>query len=104
MFSLFLLQISIEIRPIGLMAPWVYDEKFAMDMQFLFRTLMFTVGEDGNLELQVRCPPPRQWASIYDGAPYYLAGPSSTTTSASDRLRSGLNPCAGMYTLATMTP
>jgi hypothetical protein len=33
------------------MAPWVYDQKFPGDMEFLFGTLMFTVGEDGNLEL-----------------------------------------------------
>jgi hypothetical protein len=32
------------------MAPWVYDEKFLMGMQFLFRMLSFIVGEDNDLE------------------------------------------------------
>jgi hypothetical protein len=36
------------------MAPWVYDEKFLVGTQFLFGTLMFTAGEDENLELQVQ--------------------------------------------------
>jgi hypothetical protein len=39
-----------EIRPDELMASWVYDEKFPTDMQFLFRTLPLTVGEDNDLE------------------------------------------------------
>jgi hypothetical protein len=37
---------SVEISTIELMALWIYDEKFSMCMQFLFRTLLFTVGED----------------------------------------------------------
>jgi hypothetical protein len=62
---LFLLQIfdngpSIEVRQVGgsteihpdeLMAPWVYDEKFLVGMQFLLGTLPFMVGEGDNLEL-----------------------------------------------------
>jgi hypothetical protein len=32
------------------MAPWIYDEKFLTGMQFLFRTLSFTVGEYDDLE------------------------------------------------------
>jgi hypothetical protein len=39
------------------MAPWVYDEKLPVGTQFLFRTLMFTTVEEGNLELQVQGPP-----------------------------------------------
>jgi hypothetical protein len=115
-FPSFLLQISVEIRPqrharkaealkiclVGLMAPWVYNEKFPAGTQFLFKTLMFTIREDENLKLQVRGPPLRQWAPIYGGAPYYPDGPSSTTTSASDDVCSNLNPCAGPYTLAAM--
>jgi hypothetical protein len=68
-----LLQISVEIRrpkrarkgealkihSVGLMAPWIYDEKFSMVMQFLFGTLMFIAGEDENLELQIQGPPSR---------------------------------------------
>jgi hypothetical protein len=32
------------------MAPCIYDEKFSTDMQFLVRTLLFTVREDDDLE------------------------------------------------------
>jgi hypothetical protein len=32
------------------MAPWVYDEKFLMDVRLLFRTLSFTMEEDNDLE------------------------------------------------------
>jgi hypothetical protein len=73
MFPPSLLQISVEIRrpkrarkgealkihSVGLMAHWIYDEKFSMGMQFLFGTLMFIAGEDENLELQIRGPPSR---------------------------------------------
>jgi hypothetical protein len=80
------------------MVSWVYDKKFLAGTQFLFGTLLFTTGEDGNLELQVRGPTSRQWAPIYDKAPYY----PTTTTSASDGLRSSLNPCAGPHALADL--
>jgi hypothetical protein len=39
-----------EIHPGELMSSWIYDEKFLVGMQFLFRTRPFTVGEDDNLE------------------------------------------------------
>jgi hypothetical protein len=39
-----------EIHPGELMASWIYDEKFSMDTQFLFRIPMFTTREDDNLE------------------------------------------------------
>jgi hypothetical protein len=32
------------------MTLWVYDEKFLIGMQFLFKTLQFTMGEDDNPE------------------------------------------------------
>jgi hypothetical protein len=41
---------STEICPSELIALWVYDEKFLMGMQFLFRMLSFTMGEDDNIE------------------------------------------------------
>jgi hypothetical protein len=41
---------SAEIHPGELMAPWIYDEKFLMDMRFLLGTLPFTMGEDNDLE------------------------------------------------------
>jgi hypothetical protein len=37
---------SAEIHPGGLMATWVYDEKFLMDVRFLFETLPFTMEEE----------------------------------------------------------
>jgi hypothetical protein len=84
------------------MAPWVYDEKFLVGTQFLFGTLMFTAGEDENLELQVQDPPSHQWAPIYVEAPYYPVDPLSTKTLASDGARSSLNHFAGLYTLTAM--
>jgi hypothetical protein len=70
---------ALKIRPGELMVPWVYEEKFSAGTQFLFRTLLFAAGEDGNLELQVRGPTLRQWAPIYGEAPYYPADPPTTT-------------------------
>jgi hypothetical protein len=32
------------------MAPWIYDKKFSVGTQFLFRTLLFTTREDDELE------------------------------------------------------
>jgi hypothetical protein len=32
------------------MALWIYNEKFLADMQFLFRTLPFMMGEDDDLQ------------------------------------------------------
>jgi hypothetical protein len=42
---------AFKICPVGLMILWVYNEKFLVGTQFLFRTLMFTVGQDGNLKV-----------------------------------------------------
>jgi hypothetical protein len=41
---------STEIRPSGLMAPWIYDEKFVTGTRFLFGTLPFAGGENDDLE------------------------------------------------------
>jgi hypothetical protein len=41
---------SAEIHPDGLVASWVYDEKFLTTMRLLFRTLSFTMEEDNDLE------------------------------------------------------
>jgi hypothetical protein len=35
------------------MTPWIYDEKIPVGTKFLFRTLLFTPGEDNNLELKI---------------------------------------------------
>jgi hypothetical protein len=94
---------ALKTHPVGLLAPWVYDEKLPVGTQFLFGTFMFIVREDGNLELEVWGLPPRQWVPIYGGASRDPTNPSSTTTSASDDICSGLNPYVGLYVLATMT-
>jgi hypothetical protein len=36
------------------MAPWIFSVKFLYGTQFLFRSLMFTVGENENLKLLTR--------------------------------------------------
>jgi hypothetical protein len=59
---------------------------------------MFTVGEDGNLELLTQGPAPRYHVLVYGKAPYYPADPST-----SGEPCSGLNPYAGTYYLSTMT-
>jgi hypothetical protein len=41
---------SAEIHPYELMASWIYDDKFPMGMQFLFKTSSFTTPHDDNLE------------------------------------------------------
>jgi hypothetical protein len=93
----------LQTSPGGLMTPWVYDKKFLVGTQFLFGTSMFTIGEDGNLELQVQGQPPRQCESIYGKAPYYPTNPPSMTTSTLSSAHSCLIHCAGPSTLAAMT-
>jgi hypothetical protein len=41
---------SAEIHPCELMASWIYDEKFPIGTQFLFRTLSFTAAHNDDLE------------------------------------------------------
>jgi hypothetical protein len=41
---------SAEIRPCELMSSWIYDEKFPMGMQFLFKMSSFTAAHDDDLE------------------------------------------------------
>jgi hypothetical protein len=82
------------------MALWIFEAKLSYDTQFLFRTLMFTVGENGNLELPAPGPAPTHHESIYGEATYYPVDPS--TTSASGGVCSGLNPYAGSYTPTAM--
>jgi hypothetical protein len=33
------------------MAPWTFDVKFPLDTQFTFDSLMFVIGEDGELRM-----------------------------------------------------
>jgi hypothetical protein len=46
------------------MAPWIYNEKFSMDMQFLFRMLTFTTGENDDLEHPTQRQEERQTTTI----------------------------------------
>jgi hypothetical protein len=83
------------------MAPWTFSVMFPYDTQFIFESLMFTVGEDGNLELLTREPMPRHPAPVYGIDLYYLS--DVPTSSTSGGARAYLNPCAGPYYFSTMT-
>jgi hypothetical protein len=80
------------------MAPWTFNIKFSYDNQFTFGSLMFAVGEDGNLELLTRGLAPKHLVSVY-GQATYLPASSSTSGGA----YSGLNPYARSYHRTTMT-
>jgi hypothetical protein len=81
-----------------LMAPWTFNIKFPYDTQFISGSLMFVVGEDGNLELLTQGPGLKHPELVYGQAPYYMVDPST-----SGGARSGLNPYAGLYYLSAMT-
>jgi hypothetical protein len=80
------------------MTPWTLRIKFPYDTQFIFGSLMFSAGEDKNLDLLTQDPMPRHPASIYGKAPYYPANPST-----SGEACSGLNPYVAPYYLSAMT-
>jgi hypothetical protein len=83
------------------MAPLIFSVKFPYGTQFLFRSLMFTAGEDGNLELLTWGSVPNHLSPVYRKAPYFLADMSTSSTSGS--ACSDLNPHAGSYYISTMT-
>jgi hypothetical protein len=89
-----------KIRPGGLMAPWTIEVKFLHDTQFLFGSLMFTTGEDRNLELLTRGPAPTHRKPVFGEALYYPTNPSA---SASSDAHSGLNPYEWSYYPSAMT-
>jgi hypothetical protein len=64
-----------------------------------FGSLMFSIGEDRNLELLTRGPASKHHALVY-GQPSYLPIDPST----SSRACSGLNSYAGPYYLSAVTP
>jgi hypothetical protein len=78
--------------PGWLIAPWIFSIKFPYDTQFIFRSLVFAVGEDENIKLLIRGPALKHTVSVY-GQPPYLPADSSTLGRAS----SGLSPYAGSY-------
>jgi hypothetical protein len=54
------------------MAPWTFNIKFTYATQFTFGSLMFVVGEDGNLELLTQGPAPKRagvWTSSISSSP-----------------------------------
>jgi hypothetical protein len=59
---------------------------------------MFTVEEDGNLELLNRSIAPKHLAPVYGQAPYHPSNPST-----SDEACSCMNPYAGPYYPTAMT-
>jgi hypothetical protein len=80
------------------MAHWTFSIKFAYDTQFIFRCLMFVIGENGNLELLSRGPALRHPAPMYGTTPYYPTNPCMLGGA-----YSGLNPHVGPYYLSAMT-
>jgi hypothetical protein len=48
----------LKIYPGGFMARWTFTVKFSYDTQFIFGSLMFAAGEDGDLKLLTRGPTP----------------------------------------------
>jgi hypothetical protein len=90
--------LSLKIHLGKPMALWTFNIKFPYDTQFIFRSLMFTAGEDGNLKLLTRGPAPRHPAPIYGMSPYYPTGPSKSGGACS-----GLNPHIWSYYLSAMT-
>jgi hypothetical protein len=83
------------------MTLWTFEIKFSYNTQFLFGSLMFITGEDGNLELLTRGRAPRHHKTVYREAPYYPI--DSSTSSTSSGVHSGLNPYAGSYYFSAMT-
>jgi hypothetical protein len=81
-----------------IMTPCTFNVKFPYGTQFIFGSFMFATGEDENLKLLTRGPPPKHLALVYGQAPYLLA-----STSTSGGACSGLNPYAGLYHRATKT-
>jgi hypothetical protein len=92
---------ALKILPGGLMAPCTFSVKFSYDTQFIFKSMMFTAGEDGNLELLAQGPAPSHPRPLYGKASYYPTYP--LTLSASDNVCSDLNPHEESYYLAAMT-
>jgi hypothetical protein len=78
------------------MAPWTFNVKFPYNTQFIFGSLTFAMGEDGNLKLLTPGPAPERLTSVYGQAPY-----PPTISSTSDGAYSGLNPYAGPYHCTT---
>jgi hypothetical protein len=80
------------------MAHWTFSVKFTYDTQFIFRSLMFTAGEDRNFELLTRGLAPIHPRLVYGKVPYYSADPSTSGGACS-----GLNPHARSDYLSAMT-
>jgi hypothetical protein len=80
------------------MASSTFNIKFLYDTQFIFGSLIFAAGEDGNLELLTQGPAPRHLVPVYGVSLNYPADPSILGGACSS-----LNPHAGPYYLSAMT-
>jgi hypothetical protein len=80
------------------MAPWIFSFNFPYDTQLIFWSLMFAMGEDGNLKLLTQGPVPKCLALVYGQAPYL-----SVSSSTSGSVCLGLNSYAGPYHRAAKT-
>jgi hypothetical protein len=78
------------------MARWTFDVKFTPDTQFTFGSLMFVVGDDGDLMMLPLGPAPKHLALAYGQDPW-----SPATSSTSAGTYSGLNPFAGCCVCTT---
>jgi hypothetical protein len=60
------------------MAPWIYDEKFLTDIQFLPGTLPFTAVKDDDLERPTQ--EQEEWCTMTIGFEFYRGLKNSVTT------------------------
>jgi hypothetical protein len=65
------------------MSPWTFDIKFPLGTQFIFGSLTFAAGEDGDLKMLAPGPMPEH--------------PTLAPSSTSDGVCSGSDPFAGLY-------
>jgi hypothetical protein len=72
------------------MTPWTFNVKFPYGTEFIFGSLTFDMGENGNLKMLTPVPAPERLAPVYGEAPY-LPVISSILGSA----YSGLDPYVG---------
>jgi hypothetical protein len=91
----------LNIHPSEHMAPLILEVKSPYSTWFLFRTLMFTAGEDRILELLTQGVVPSHHEPVYGENSYYPTDPSMI--SASGGAQTGLNPYAVSFTPTAMT-
>jgi hypothetical protein len=74
------------------MAPWTFDVKFSYGTQFIFGSLMFVAGKDGNFKMLPSGSAPERLAPVHGQGSCF-----SVISSTSGGACSGLNPYAVLY-------